>query len=151
MMRVMSVMTRAIELADVDAVTELDGGYAERRGVPPMVERAVVSFYARSGHSFVRDTDGLVDGFVLAHAVWDGARPTVRLARLVARDDASETLRGLLDAFVKSAYDAGVYDLVAELPSGDEAGRAALRDGTFSPRDVASFERVLGSRGAGSS
>jgi hypothetical protein len=149
MIAAMSVMTRQVELADAEAIAALDSRYAARRGVAAIAERAVVSYYSRSGHAFVRDADGDVLGFVLAHAVWDGGRPVVRLSRLVAEGDAPQVLRGLLDAFVKSAYDAGAYDLVAELPVGDEAGLAALREVSFAPREVVQLERTLGTRGAG--
>ncbi len=142
----MSTMTRPVESRDLAALQSIDASYASRLGLPPLIERAVLAFYARSGHAFVRDRDGELLGFVLAHAVWDGGRPTVRLARLAAADDAPDVLRGLLEAVVKSAYDAGVYDVVADAPADDAAAAAALRGASFEPRPMVRFERVLGSR-----
>ncbi|MBA2667346.1 MAG: DUF1999 family protein [Trueperaceae bacterium] len=142
----MSTMTRLVETGDHALLVALDAAYALRRSAPTMVERAVLAFYARSGHAFVRDGDGVVCGFALAHAVWDGGRPAIRLARLVAHDDAPGVLRALVEAVVKSAYDAAVYDLVAEVPTDDEAALAALTAVSFAPRPVVHLERVLGSR-----
>jgi hypothetical protein len=142
----MPTMTRAVESRDLAALQEIDAPYAARYAIPPLIERAVLAFYARSGHAFVRDRDGDLLGFAFAHAVWDGGRPTVRLTRLAAAGDDPEVLRGLLEAVVKSAYDAAVYDIVAEAPAGDDAAAAALRSADFSARPVTRFERVLGSR-----
>ena len=84
---------------------------------------------------------------MLAHAVWDGARPTVTVARVVAAGDDAQVLRTLTEVVVKSAYDAAVYDLAIDLPVGDEAARAAL-DAPWRERPVRRFERVLGTRAA---
>jgi hypothetical protein len=150
MIRDMSVFTRPLEGADLDAVAAIDARYATRLGLAPLVDRATVAFYARSGHAFVRDEGEGAVGFVFAHAVWDGGRPVVRLSRVAAADDDAAILAGLLEALVQSPYDAGVYDLVAEVPTQDVAAQAALRGAAFVPRPVVRMERVLGSRaGAG--
>jgi hypothetical protein len=142
----MPTLTRPVESGDLAALQGLDVAYAEQMGVPTLVDRAVLAFYARGGHAFVRDEEGVLTGYVFAHAAWDGGRPTVRLARLVAHGAAPHVLRGLLAALVKSAYDAAVYDLVADVPAGDEAAASALRSTSFERRPVIRFERVLGSR-----
>jgi hypothetical protein len=83
----------------------------------------------------------------LAHAVWDGARPTVTIARTAVADGASEACRALLEAVVKSAYDAAVYHLVANVPLSDRATAEVLEE-TWRERPMRRFERQLGSRGA---
>jgi hypothetical protein len=142
----MPTMTRPVDGDDLAALQEIDASYAARRGVPPLIDRAVLTFYARSGHAFVRDRDGVLAGFAFGHAAWDGGRPTLRLTRVAAVDDDAEALRALLEAIVKSAYDAAVYDIVADAPADDAAAAAALRAAAFEARPVVRFERVLGSR-----
>jgi hypothetical protein len=82
---------------------------------------------------------------VLAQAVWDGVRPTVRVSRLVGTPEAR---RALAEAVVKSAYDAAVYDLVAEVPAADGALATLLADAHWFERPTRRFERVLGTRGS---
>ena len=146
-----SIVLRPLEIDDLDALRALDGAYAERYGVEPVVDMASVRHHARSGHAFVacRDDDPAPCAMVLAQAVWDGSRPVVRASRLVALDDDPLLLERLLGALVKSAYDAAVYDLVAEVPEIDAAGQASLNASGFGARAVLRFERVLGSRAAG--
>jgi hypothetical protein len=74
--------------------------------------------------------------------VWDGARPTVRLVRLVGADAAR---RALAEAVVKSAYDAAVYALVAEVPTTDTELAELLASGGWGERPTRRFERLLGS------
>lgn len=138
---------RPVEVDDLDALTPLDAAYAAAHDVAPAVTAAALAFYARSGHAFVAGPPAAPRGFVLAHAVWDGARPTVRIARLVAGSDDPAVLRALLEAVVKSAYDAAVYDLVADVPAADGAAVAAL-DAPWRERPSRRFERTLGSRAA---
>ena len=136
---------------DLDALRALDGAYAERYGLEPVVDVATVRHHARSGHAFVacRDDDPAPCAMVLAQTVWDGSRPVVRASRLVAQDDDAVLLERLLGALVKSAYDAAVYDLVVEVPEVDPAAQASLQANGFGARAVRRFERVLGSRAAG--
>lgn len=145
------IRLRPLEADDLDALCALDGAYAERVGVEPMVDMATVRHHARSGHAFVacRDDDPAPRALVLAHTVWDGSRPVVRVSRLVAHDDDPVLLDRLLGAVLKSAYDAAVYDLVAEVPQADAAGQASLQANGFGARAVRRFERVLGSRAVG--
>lgn len=142
------LVVRPLEPADLEDLARLDAGYAAGLGVEPIVDRAGVSFYARSGHAFTAQAAGTPRGFVLAHATWSGRRPTLRVERLVAGGEgAGETLAALVAAVTKSAYDAGVYDLSVELPSADSAGRRALEAADYAPREVVVYGRVLGSRG----
>lgn len=143
----MNVALRPVDVDDLDAFAPLDAAYAATHGLAPAVTRASLAFYARSGHSFAAGSVAAPRGFALAHAVWDGARPTVTVARVVAVDDDPLVLHALVEAVVKSAYDAAVYDLTIDLPAGDGAGRAAL-DAPWRERPVRRFERVLGTRAA---
>lgn len=139
------VRVRPLDVSDVDAL----GAFAD--AAPG---RGAVAFYARTGHAFVAEDDAGIAGFALAAAVWDGERPTVRLARLALRahaeaDDADGVRAALLEAVTKSAYDAAVYDLVAEIPEGDAATAAWLVAADWTVRPVTTFVRTLGSRGGG--
>jgi hypothetical protein len=133
---------------DLGALRVLEAGYAGRTGAPPLVAAAALRHFERGGHAFVasRGTGAAARGMALAHAAWDGARPVVRLVRLVAEGDDRAMLGRLVAAVVRSAYDAAVYDLVAEIPEADEAGQQALLTHAFADRPVRRFERQLGSR-----
>lgn len=133
-----------VELADLDDLALVDGRYAHAMGDEVVVSRPSVHFYQRSGHSFTARDGAAVLGFVLAHATWSGGRPVVRIERL-AGDAAG--LRPLVEAVVKSAYDAGVYDIVATVPDTDGLAKHALGSATFQPRAATVLGRVLGSRG----
>lgn len=150
----MNASLRPVEVDDLDALSAIDAAYAAAHDVPRVVTRASLAFYGRSGHAFVVGPPGAGTGFALAHAVWDGARATVNVARtaVAAGDDgATDTVRALvralLEAVVKSAYDAAVYDLVADVPASDAATSAILAE-TWRERPTRRFERALGARGA---
>ena len=134
-----------VEIEDLEALEAADGRYAEASGVEQVVNRSSVHFYRRSGHSFVAREGGEVRGFVLAHASWSGGRPVVRVERLVGGE---EVAPALVEAVVKSAYDAGVYDIVATLPRTDVSAHAAFDAAAFRPLPVSVVGRVLGSRGS---
>ena len=139
----MSLLLRPLEVDDLAALEPLDAAYAARHGVAPAVAAAALAFYARSGHALLAEADGRVVGLALAQAVWDGVRPTVRLVRLAGEPRAR---RALAEAVVKSAYDAAVYDLVAEVPD-DDVDLAVLLAGVgWTERPLRSFARTLGSR-----
>ncbi|WP_457631711.1 DUF1999 family protein [Oceanithermus sp.] len=107
---------------------------------------AALRFFARSNHSFVAADESGLHGFVLAQAVWQGDRATVLVTRIAAVSEA--VYAGLLQALLKSAYDANAYE-VALLAGRDERGevyRAALAGG-FAPSGLELLVRVLGSRG----
>jgi len=143
-----TIVIRPIDTDDLDAALDIERTYAAAHAVAPAVDAAALRHYGRSGHAFVAIEADTTLGLVLAHAVWDGARPVVRVSRLVARADDADVLARLMEAVVKSAYDAAVYDLVAEVPDGDQAGQRAVEGASFTARPIRRFERVLGSRAA---
>ncbi len=142
----MNVALRPVEVDDLERLLPIDTAYAHAHDVGAVVNRAALGFYARTGHAFVAERAGRTLGVVLAHAVWDGARPTVTIARTAVAEDAPEARRALLEAVVKSAYDAAVYDLVADVPVSDRATAAVLAE-AWHERPTRRFERQLGSRG----
>lgn len=139
-----SPIVRPLNTDDVDALRPLDRNYARRTGCEELVDASSLSFYARSGHAFVLEMSGEIRGFLLGQAVWDGRRPNLLVRRMVASEGAERV--ALLEAVTKSAFDAGVYDLLVELPDGDSAGLAALNSCDYYPRRSRLFERVLGTR-----
>lgn len=144
-----ALAVRPLDIDDLANVVALDRAYAARHACALVTELAALRHYARGGHAFVAQRGDETCGVVVAHTVWDGARPSVRVVRLIAEGDAHQVLERLVGAVVKSAYDAAVYDLVVELPASDAAGRAALESNAFGVANVVRFERVLGSRAAG--
>ncbi len=110
-------------------------------GRTPRSGDAALRFFARSGHSFVAEEDG-VRGFVLAQALWQGDRATVIASRLLA--DGPDALLALLRALEKSAYDAGAYEVALLAQEGSPLAEAAQR-AAFVPGPRL-FVRVLGSR-----
>jgi hypothetical protein len=143
----MSLLLRPLEVDDLGDLEALDAAYAGRHDVAAIVGPASLAFFARSGHAFLAlERPTRTVGFALAHAVWDGARPTLRLVRLVGE---RAPRRALAEAVVKSAYDAAVYALVAEVPTGDAELADLLSGAGWGERPIRRFERVLGSaRGA---
>src|SRR5690606_17954536 len=98
-----------IELDDLDELMEADARYAGATGQELVVSRSSVQFHHRTAHSVVARDGTDVRGFVLAHASWSGGRPVVRVERLAG---AAPSVGPLLEAVLKSAYDARVYDIV---------------------------------------
>jgi hypothetical protein len=92
--------------------------------------------------------EGQVTGFVLAQAIWNGTRPIVYINRLAVLDLSDhESREALLEATIKSAYDAAVYDLWVQHPQNDSSGLQSLEKKLCKPREIRIFERILGSRG----
>ena len=154
-----------VDISDCEALSTADRAYSSTLGVEPIIDRASVHFYQRSGHSFAArgcpddtgdsahgaGTSGGLErlaGFVLAHASWSGGRPVVRVERLVTVPGCEAASGALVAAVVKSAYDAGVYDIVAAVPSTDAVAASALAGAAFGEDDVSVYVRVLGSRGS---
>lgn len=134
---------------DAALLEPIDAAAAERAGQEPMLTTGSVHFYARSGHAFVAVRAGEPCGFVLAQAVWDGRRPVVRVRPLAVADVADEEAReALLEAVTKSAYDAAVYDLVADAAESDHRTQALLERIGWRPEPLRSFRLTLGSRGS---
>lgn len=138
---------RLLTIEDFEALQSLDEAYASAHGVASVVSRASVQFYARSGHSFVAGTTAEPRGFLLAHAIWTGGRPVIRAERVASSAESAPVRFALLQALLKSAYDAGVYDLLIEQPLVDEPGAVTLRENGFEEAGVRLYSRVLGSRG----
>lgn len=140
--------------SDAGTLLALDDSYALQHDVEGAVNAAALRFFERSGHSFVAEQIGedgaaRAAGFALAQAVWSGNRPVVHLMRAVADPQAgTEVVGSLVRAVVKSAYDAGVYDLFARVPSTDADLARQLQAESFQSDSHLSFTRVLGSRGA---
>ncbi|MBX3139534.1 MAG: DUF1999 family protein [Trueperaceae bacterium] len=160
----MSISIRPLVAGDLERLAELDGAYSSRHGLERAVNLAALRFFERSGHSFVAEVGdaAVVDsaatdstagaelaGFLLAQAVWTGERPTVHAHRLAAHEDATAEARAALaGALVKSAYDAGVYDLVFRTPRTDDALRTALLGEGYLEDDHVTLTLVLGTRAA---
>lgn len=142
------VRVRPIDVDDLALLEPIDAAAAARADGEPVLTRGSLSFYARSGHAFVAESASGARGFALAQAVWDGRRPTVRLQALAVAADDREARAALLEAVTKSAYDAAVYDLVAEVPEGDDEAQRLLTDAGWRPEPMRAFRRTLGSRGA---
>jgi hypothetical protein len=152
-----SPLLRPVETDDTEDLAPLDAAYAARHGVDPLVGAAALSFFARTGHAFVAFAGAPVEasplvsgvperprpvGLALAQAVWDGARPTVWLIRLIGEAPAR---RALAEAVVKSAYDAAVYTLMADVPGTDADLAELMAEAGWIERPVRRFERTLGS------
>lgn len=148
----MTIRIRPPQDADLEALAAIDADYAVLHGVEPVITPGALRFFERSGHSFVAEgtREGAVAGFLLAQAVWSGERPTVHGTRLaVSRSGSAASRSALVKALVKSAYDAGVYDLFFRTPAGDEALRSVLTAEGYLPDDQLTVQLVLGSRGQG--
>lgn len=151
----MAIRVRPTSEADAEALGTIDAAYAARHGLERAVSVGALRFFGRTEHSFTAE---LVEapnaaprpiGFVLAQAIWSGERPLVLVTRLAADEGATNGgASALLKALVKSAYDAGVYDLLARVPADDTATAEALRGESFAADEQSSFVRVLGSRGS---
>jgi hypothetical protein len=110
------------------------------------VSLGALRFFARTGHSFLAEKGEEPLGFALAQAVWQGEGTTVLITRI--EGEGEEVLQGLLRAVVKSAYDAGVYEVALHLdPKRKALERALLMEG-FAVGPLVLCVRVLGSRGA---
>lgn len=144
----MAPRVRPVAADDLAVLAPLDAEYAARLGLEPGVTLGSLHYFGRSGHSFVAEVAGSTLGFALAHSTWSGGDAALRLERLVGTGEAADALAA---AVVKSAYDAGVYRLVAELPRDDTVGRAAVEAAGFAPRATVSYARRLGSGGGGRS
>lgn len=140
----MSLLVRPLTVDDLEDLLSLDERYTREANCEEMVSDGSLSFFERSGHSFLLEEGGEAIGFLLAQAVWDGRRPTVMVRRYWARDDRGR--RALLEAVTKSAYDAGVYDISVEQPQDDRDGEKALAACGYSPRRTRLYSRVLGAR-----
>lgn len=139
---------RPLEPDDGERLAVIDQSYALAYGLEPVLTRASLGFFVRTGHAFVAERGGEAVGFALAQAVFNGTRPTVQLARLAVGDPRdTAACEALLEAVTKSAYDAAVYDLWVLVPTGDGAAREALYAKAYAPLELSLYARTLGSRG----
>lgn len=144
----MGTRVRPLTVDDLEALGPLDSEYADRHGLESSLTLASANFHARSGHSFVLVRDGRPAGFVLAQAVWNGVRPTVRASRLVSVESDQAGRVAMTETLTKSAYDAAVYDIEVEVPGTDEALQESLGVQQYGPAPSVLYRRTLGSRGA---
>jgi hypothetical protein len=103
-------------------------------------------FFSRTGHSFLAQDAQGIQGYVLAQAVWQGERVTVLITRLVANEAA--VYRQLLEGVVKSAYDAGVYEVALHLVPPNPPLQEALASTGFTMGPAVLASRRLGKAGA---
>lgn len=149
----MTIRIAPLSDADLEPLAQVDAAYAAAHALPPVLNLATLRFFERSGHSFTAERvdeagAAVACGFVLAQAVWTGERPTVHATRLAVDPVAAhEARRALLAALVKSAFDAGVYDLLFRTPKTDDALRVGLAAEGYLPDDHVTLQLVLGSRG----
>ena len=143
------ILIRALSPEDEHELISLDKTYAAAHKLEPVLSRASLNFYGRTGHSFASLKANSHTGFVLAQSIWNGQRPVVLIARLAvaAEDESSRT--ALIEAVTKSAYDAAVYDLLVLQPASDSAGASSFKHSDYRETSVQLFERILGSRGQG--
>lgn len=102
-------------------------------------------FFARTGHSFVAEQDGTLCGYVLAQAVWQGEQVTVLIIRMMAAD--VPTYTHLLNAVIKSAHDAGVYEVALHVWPDDRVLQAALIGSGFTVGPAVLASKRLGRAG----
>lgn len=102
-------------------------------------------FFSRTGHSFVALEAQNIQGYVLAQAVWQGERVTVLITRLVASEAA--VYQQLLEGVVKSAYDAGVYEVALHLIPPNPPLQEALASTGFTLGPAVLASRRLGKAG----
>ena len=133
------VHARPLTLDDEDVLAPLDAAYARRFGLEPLVSRASLSFYVRSGHAFVAVRAGREVGFAFAQAVWNGARPTVYLNRLAVADSDEDP----------SDANADEGDLDARLALVEAGDQERLRRGGVRPSGASSCGRRAGQKGVG--
>ncbi|MEZ4607957.1 MAG: DUF1999 family protein [Deinococcales bacterium] len=145
----MACFARPLSEDDFEVLSPIDQAYALKWDLEPQLSRASLSFYLRTGHSFVAMRQGRAVAFVLAQAIWNGVRPTVWASYLAAEEDDQEACEAMLEAVVKSAYDSAVYDLEVSLPCEDMTGQLALEIKGFLLRPLKLYKRVLGSRAGG--
>lgn len=150
----MGITVRPPQESDLDVLTTIDAGYSAAHGVPVTMTLGALRFFERSGHSYVAEIvspegEAAVAGFLFAQAVWSGDSPTVHATRLAALPAGATSVRSaLIKALVKSAYDAGVYDLSFRTPASDSELRQALEIEGYLPDDHVTLQLVLGARSA---
>ena len=139
------IMIRPLDVDDLEILEKIDGEYCRNYSVEAIIGLSSLNFYSRSGHSFASVSDGRLNGFVLAHAVWGGYKAVLQIARLAVSEDDDAVHLALLEAVIKSAYDAAVYELRVVQPENDNEGLAALQQKEFRLSKAKLLKRTLGS------
>ncbi|AFV76314.1 Protein of unknown function (DUF1999) [Thermus oshimai JL-2] len=125
--------------------SELDLEALNRVAGDRPLSRGAVRHFARTGHSFLAEEGEEPLGFALAQALWQGEATTVLVTRIEGQN--ARVLEDLLGAVVKSAYDAGVYEVALHLdPKREDLKEALLAQG-FTVGPLVLAVRLLGSRG----
>jgi len=142
----MKILTRLITVDDLEALKLLDKAYYDSYGLEPMVNLRSLNFYSRSGHSFASLDSDRFSGFVFAHAIWNGTKAVLQVSRMALIEDNEAVAKALIEAIVKSAYDAAVYDLQVIQPNNDIKGLKAFVDNGFLVNETSLLTRKLGSK-----
>lgn len=143
------IMIRQVDVDDLDELLEIDQEYCRKYDTEAIVGLSSLNFYSRSGHSFASLTEGRINGFVFSHAVWGGYKAVLQLSRLAASGGDKAVNSALLEAVLKSAYDAAVYELRVVQPDSDEDGLASLKEKDFRLTRTKLLQRTLGSGNIG--
>lgn len=136
---------RPLTEADVPTFHTLDTTHANTYDLDPVLTTASGRFFQRDGYSFVVDSNAN-RGFVIAQGTFNGQAANVQISYAAAEGNRPQVLHALFAAVAKAAYDSGVYELTATIPSTDQAAQQALEQALFKPRPLTVYRRFLGSR-----
>jgi hypothetical protein len=131
---------------------EPDDGDRLREAFPAMREgflsQKSLTFHARTDHAFVlEDPHSNLLGVTLAQSIWNGIEPELRIGGIWVADGADDGLAVLLDAVVKSAYDAAVYRLRFDADPAQDAVKMLLEATGWTQQPVTVYAARLGSDG----
>ncbi len=140
------ILTRLLTVDDLEYLKVIDKSYTDKYGLEPIVSLRSLNFYSRSGHSFASLDNDRYSGFIFAHAIWNGAKAVLQVSRLAISEDDEALTKALIEAVVKSAYDAAVYDLQVIQPSKDDKGLSAFLEKEFQINEITFLSRKLGSK-----
>ena len=140
-----SLGARPLTEADVPDFHTLDTDHAKAYDLDPVLTTASGRFFQRDGYSFVA-TGSAGRGFVIAQGTFNGQAANVQISYAAAEGDRPAVLHALFAAVAKAAYDSGVYELTATVPTADNEAHEALGQTLFKPRPLTVFRRFLGSR-----
>lgn len=140
-----SIGARPLTEADVPIFTDLDETHSQTYGIDQVLTTASGRFFQRDGYSFVTDSPS-GRGFVIAQGLFNGHAAQVQIRVAAADGNREVVLRALFQAVAKAAYDSGVYELTATLPTSDEVAARAIENTMFVLQPHTVFRRLLGSR-----
>lgn len=136
---------RPLTEADVPDFQPLDSHHAQAYDLDTVLTTASGRFFQRDGYSFVASGE-VGRGFVIAQGTFNGQAANVQISYAAAEGDRKTVLQALFAAVAKAAYDSGVYELTATLPTADDDAQHALTQTLFTPRPLTVYRRFLGSR-----